>query len=136
DPEKGTEYMYFAGVEVEDGMKVPEGAKIHKVPAGHYAVFEHRGDIASIGETYDYIYGKWMYESGRKPARQDMFELYDERFEPGSGESVVEIWVPVIYEGKAEPEPEQGMKQKEELNPRVAPEVVPDEGPDMKVEKE
>lgn len=134
DPQKGPGYMYFAGIEVADGKKIPDGVKIHKVPAGYYAVFEHHGSIDSIDKTYEYIYGRWMFESGQKPAQQDMFEIYDERFQPGSEESVVEIWVPVIYGGGAEPE--HGLKQEKELNQRVAPEVVPDEKPDLKVEKE
>ncbi|MFO8144437.1 MAG: GyrI-like domain-containing protein [Candidatus Syntrophosphaera sp.] len=139
-PEKDAGYMYFVGMEVMEGMKIPEKVKIHKVPSGYYAVFQHHGNIESIEDTYEYIYGRWIFESGNKPADQDMFELYDERFHPESEDSVIEIWVPIVARGEAEPKPEpkQELKQaeKEELNPRVAPEVVPDNKPDMGIEKE
>ncbi len=96
DPDTMKGYIYFVGMRVKEECNVPEGLLLHKVPAGYYAVFEHKGKVENIGNTYNYIYGEWTYTSGYKPLMQDVFELYGDRFIDGSEESVTEIWIPVV----------------------------------------
>ena len=95
DPETMKGYNYFVGKEVSSVDNIPEGLLMHKVPEGHYAVFEHKGLIQNIGKTYGYIFGAWMQGNGIKAAQQDVFEVYDKRFKYDSEDSILEIWVPI-----------------------------------------
>jgi len=95
DPATMQGYNYFVGLEVKEQVELPEGLQMHKVPGGNYAVFEYVGPVQEIGKAYEYIYGEWLATTNYKPASLEMFEVYDERFQEDSKESVVEIWVPV-----------------------------------------
>ena len=88
-------FEYLAGVEVAALERVPAGLGRMRVPAQRYAVFEHRGRIADIRATWGAIWQDWLPRSGFAPAPTPDFERYDERFEPASGEGVVEIWFPI-----------------------------------------
>ncbi|MBW6514368.1 MAG: GyrI-like domain-containing protein [Candidatus Syntrophosphaera sp.] len=120
DPQTGKGNVYFVGMEVREAVELPEVLHLHKVPPGYYAVFEHRGDIQNVSKAYEYIFGQWVFESGNKPAPQDMFERYDERFDPGSKDSVVEIWIPIVPRPEYQPEIEQ------ELNLDPTPKSTPE----------
>ena len=95
DPATMQGYNYLVGMEVLDPVELPEALQLHKVPGGHYAVFEYVGDINEIGKAYEYIYGEWMAGGDYKPSLNEMFERYDERFQYDSPKSVTEIWIPV-----------------------------------------
>jgi AraC family transcriptional regulator len=96
DPDTMQGMNYFVGIEVKETVEMPKGLMLHKVPGGYYAVFDYVGKIEGIGDAYGYIYGKWMAESGMKIASEEMFEVYDERFQEDSDKSVTEIWIPVV----------------------------------------
>lgn len=87
---------YFVGMTIAEDGKVPEEFKIHKSNGGKYAVFEYTGPIAGIGEAYGYIFGKWLMDSGMRPAGFETFEYYGEKFDPEDPKSTIEIWIPVM----------------------------------------
>ncbi len=95
DPSTGKGLTYFVGREVSTLDRVPEGMVAHTIPLSLYAVFEHKGDISLIGNTYGYIFGRWLISGNYRPAMHHSFEQYDERFKHGSEDSIIEIWVPV-----------------------------------------
>jgi AraC family transcriptional regulator len=66
-----------------------------RVPPQHYAVFEHPGPVSTVRSTWDSIYHDWLPRSGRTAANGPDFEVYDERFDPRTGEGGIEIWFPV-----------------------------------------
>ena len=68
---------FVAGVAVGDLDTVPDGATCRRVPGGTYAAFECK--MATIGATWEAIYGKWLPTSGydEDPARPGI-----ERFPP------------------------------------------------------
>ena len=105
DPMSKQGYHYFVGMEIKEAVELPETLELHKVPGGHFAVFDYVGDIAGIGAAYGYIFGEWLASSGYIPAQGEMFELYDNRFAGDSDKSVVEIWIPVQKRG-LKPAPE------------------------------
>lgn len=82
---------YIAGVQVSDDSHIPEGMISFKVPANEYAIFTHKGTIMKLHETFDQI-GHWLsdnhYQALNKPP---FFEKYDERFNPMSENSELEI---------------------------------------------
>ena len=90
------EMLYLAGVAVSEGAPLPAGMVSRTVPAGTYAVFEHRGPIRGIRETVAAIYREWLPGSGYRHANAPDMELYDRRFHPERGDSVMEYWVPVV----------------------------------------
>lgn len=90
---KGT-FHYLASVEVTSLEQIPEGMKGHEIKAGNYAVFTHKGPLQNLMETYNLIYGKWIPEANLKTIGGGDFELYDDdRFDPGSPNSEVDIYV-------------------------------------------
>jgi AraC family transcriptional regulator len=91
-----TPFTYLAGLEFPPELPTPDGLESREVPAADYAVFEHIGALDTLSDTYDAIYSTWLPNSEYQRRDSDDFELYDERFQYGAGESVMEIWVPII----------------------------------------
>lgn len=95
DVDGGGTMDYMCAVEVADGSPVPDGLRHLRVAARQYAVFSHREHITKIKDTWMAIFDEWLPSSGKKPARAPQFEVYDERFDPATGNGVVEIWIPI-----------------------------------------
>lgn len=55
-------FDYMAGMAVKPVKEIPEGLEVRAVPAATYAVFAC--PVQSIGQTYRYIFAKWLAESG------------------------------------------------------------------------
>jgi AraC family transcriptional regulator len=62
---------------------------------GTYAVFEHRGRLAELGKTYEYVYGVWFPASGRESLAAEHFEYHGPDFKGDLPESVTELWIPL-----------------------------------------
>jgi AraC family transcriptional regulator len=92
------EFFYMAGVVVDSVDDPPHGFMGRIVPPATYAVFTHRGPLDSLGETYRAIYGAWLPESGKTRAGGPDLELYDERFDPTSPASELDILIPIVAE--------------------------------------
>ncbi len=86
---------YTACVEVAAPAKPPAGMVAFTIPAATYAVFTHTGPIQAIGQTWDAIHQRWLREAGLEKAGDLDFEVYDERWDPRTGEGPVDIHVPV-----------------------------------------
>ena len=89
------EMYYIACVEVTDFNAVPAGMIQRTIPAGRYAVFTHKGDIDTLGQTMAHIYGAWLPTSGIKLRSAPTLERYDQRFIPNSDQSEFDILLPV-----------------------------------------
>jgi len=92
-PEGGFEYV--AGLPVTAVEEVPEGFVVRHVPDHTYAVFAHKGDLASLGATYAYIYENWLPQSGYQLADRIDFEYYNEDFKDFAADSVFYIYIPI-----------------------------------------
>lgn len=88
-------FEYMTGVEVEDFEDLPSGIGRMRIPAQQYAVFAHTENVSNIGRTWQQIWRNWLPESGFEDAHTPPFELYDERFDPDTGEGGLEVWFPV-----------------------------------------
>jgi AraC family transcriptional regulator len=91
----GDTMVYVAAVPVENTDDVPSGMVVCELPESTYAKFTHKGKISDIKHTVQYIWGTWIPESGYKLREIADFELYDERFNPMTGEGEVDIYVPL-----------------------------------------
>lgn len=89
------EFTYICCKEVENFEEVPEGMVTRTVKTAKYAVFTHKGAVDNLGETYDYIYRKWLPNSEYEIISDGYdFELYDERFD-NTENSELDIYIPV-----------------------------------------
>lgn len=88
-------FDYMAGVEVRDFSDPPPDFARVRIPARKYAVFAHRGHVSTIRQTMTAIWTKWLPESGHDVADAPMFERYDSKFDPHTGEGGFEIWLPI-----------------------------------------
>lgn len=89
-------FEYIAGVEVSTFDDLPSEFSRARLPAQRYAVFSHREHISRMRATVYTIWNKWLPTSGYTHADAPDFELYDERFDPHTGNGVVEIWLPIV----------------------------------------
>jgi AraC family transcriptional regulator len=83
---------YMAGSAVETVVDLPAGMMSWTVPANTYAVFETT--LATIGETFGYVYNTWLPTSGYRQAAGPYFERYPETFDP-EGNSALAIYLPI-----------------------------------------
>ena len=93
----GSERKYLAGMAVRgvNNIEVPEGMTSCQLKKHAYAVFPHYGLIMHLDETVNWIFNDWFPGSGYQVVENYFFELYDDRFQPGSEDSIVFIYVPV-----------------------------------------
>lgn len=89
------ECYYLAGFEVTGFDSIPEGMDVKTVPAGHYAVFTHRGKLDKLEMTMSFIYGSWLPKSGEALREAPDLEIYDERFKLNSDDSEVDLYIPI-----------------------------------------
>ncbi len=90
-----TAFGYLAGVEVKDGAKIPEGMEKIQVASQTYLVFTHVGSTGDLEETYQYIYGSYLFQSKAVLVDAPDFEWYDHRFDGGVGQSELDIYIPI-----------------------------------------
>lgn len=89
-------HRYLAGLAVEKDGSLPVGMAEESIGPNAYAVFIHRGVLGNLEETVLEIFDIWLPQSGYQLAEEFYFEFYDDQFQPGSEDSVVFIFVPVI----------------------------------------
>lgn len=89
-------FTEVAGIEVTslDGLPAPFVGK--QVKGGRYAVFTHRGSIARLSQTFEYIWGTWFLVTREELDAREDFELYDQRYlgfdDPNSE---MDIYIPI-----------------------------------------
>lgn len=89
------ELLYLVSVSVAPGSPVPPGMTTWQIPALTYAHFTHRGPVARLNETINYIFGAWLPRSDYQHAGSPELERYDERFGDGGEKSELDILIPV-----------------------------------------
>lgn len=95
NPDDDGAFDYIAGVEVERFGDLPPELTSIRLPARRYAVFTHEGHVSALPQTFNAIWAHWLPASGEKPADAPTFERYDDRFDPQTGQGVVEVWLPL-----------------------------------------
>ena len=88
-------FDYVTGVEVASFDDLPSEFSRVRIPEHPYAVFSRRDHVSRMRATVHTIWNQWLPASGHAHADAPDFELYDERFDPGTGMGVVEIWLPI-----------------------------------------
>ena len=88
-------FEYVAGFKVEKYDRVPDDMVVVDVPENRYAVFAHRGSLATLKNTYAGICDDWFPRSGYKPTGGYDMEVYTEEFKDFAPDSVFYIYEPV-----------------------------------------
>ena len=98
DPDAVAEacFTYVAGVEVKPVADVPDGMASFTVPANTYAVLTHRGHLSRLPDMVKHVWGSWLPASGYRHVAAPDFEYYDpERWDPGTGDGEVDLYIPI-----------------------------------------
>jgi len=101
DPDSGA-FDYMAAYEVDAPAPSHASHAQLTVPAGRYAVFHHPGPAREAQSTWRPIFGEWMPQSDFDHDVLPFQEVYDEAFDPSTGEGGFEIWIPVKPKASAE----------------------------------
>jgi AraC-like DNA-binding protein/predicted transcriptional regulator YdeE len=103
-PERTDEVEYFAAAPVAVGVSpgelqpmpaVPHGMLVLDLPAARYARFTHRGHVANLDHTVNYIYASWLPSAGVRHTDGADLEFYGPAYLPDSDASVMHYAVPV-----------------------------------------
>ena len=86
------EFEKWAAAEVTGPIDLFECLEI---PTGKYAVFVHKGTAADAPQTFGYIFGQWLPNSGFDLDLRPHFEVLPKDYDPFSPASEEEIWIPI-----------------------------------------
>lgn len=89
------QFQYMCGAEVHRFGERTRGLTHLEIPPRPYAVFEHRGHVSTIGETYRSIWSEAMPATGRSVADAPVIERHDPSFDPRTGEGGLTLWIPL-----------------------------------------
>jgi predicted transcriptional regulator YdeE len=95
DLEGDTRMNYLAALRLDDNGGRTDGLEVVDLPGGTYLACEHVGPIEGIGETTQWFYSQYLPSSGAKLRDGYHLEIYDERFDPESAESVALVCAPI-----------------------------------------
>jgi AraC family transcriptional regulator len=89
------EFLYMCGAEVHR-FGDPSNDLLHlEIPPRRYAVFEHRGHVSTIYETYRSIWRDALPASGRTVADAPVIERHNPTFDPRTGDGGLTLWIPL-----------------------------------------
>jgi AraC family transcriptional regulator len=90
---RSSSFQYLVGIQSDgtDDAACPDHVRI---PAKHYAIFQHLGHISSIAGTWSAIFDDWLPGAGRDLDLGPEFERYAPDFDPRKPGGV-SIWMPV-----------------------------------------
>ena len=88
-------FEYMCGAEVRRFGEHPRELQRLEIAPRQYAVFEHRGHVSTIYESYWSIWNAAMPASGRTVADAPVIERHNPTFDPGTGEGGLTLWIPL-----------------------------------------
>lgn len=88
-------FDYVCGVEVSDFSDIDPVLTRLRLPPQKYAVFAHRGHVASVRNTMHAIWRDWLPRSGHAAADAPSLERYGKEFDPHTGLGGLELWLPI-----------------------------------------
>jgi AraC family transcriptional regulator len=93
DPEAS--FQKWAAVEVNGMPPVPEEMEWLKVSEGLYVVFTHVGPAREVALTYQYIFEKWLPNSGYEIDTRPHLAIMGAKYKPNDADSEEELWIPI-----------------------------------------
>lgn len=72
-----TELRAHAAVIIADGFPADiEGLEYFDLVGGKHAIMQHKGPYATLAAAWEWLYGKWLPQSGEEPRHAPPFEFY------------------------------------------------------------
>ena len=88
------DFNYIAGVESND--QIPDEMIETKIPESEYIKTTHKGQVSTIGKTWELLMSKMLPESGRKGDMMGVsFEYYGEKYKDDETNET-DIYFPLI----------------------------------------
>lgn len=88
------DFEKWATVEVTDFECVPKEMETFTLPAGAYAVFDHKGS-STDNSIFQYIFGVWLPNSVYLLDDRPHFEVLGNKYKNADPDSEEEIWIPI-----------------------------------------
>ena len=88
-------FDYACACEVSAFGKHPRDLADIELPARRYAVFEHRGHVSTVFDTYAAIWNEALPAGGWHPADAPAIERHHPAFDPDTGEGGLSLYVPL-----------------------------------------
>lgn len=88
-------FDYICAAEVNTFGQLPQDLLRIEIAARRYAVFEHRGHVSTLFDTYAAIWNEALQEHGWAPAQAPVIERHSPSFNPQTGEGGVSLWIPL-----------------------------------------
>jgi AraC family transcriptional regulator len=95
DVEGSSKMNYLAAIRLEDSEHNTQGLETLELPGGSYLACEHVGPLGNLGQTTAWFYTEYLPSSGVQLRKGYHLEIYDDRFDPESQDSVMLICAPV-----------------------------------------
>lgn len=99
----GTNIHYWAGVELHDGISIPQlpsiisdKLKVLTIPKQTYAVVKHCGPIENLRHTLSWFVLNWLPNSGYRGVDGYELEVYPFGYQAHASDAEMEYWVPII----------------------------------------
>jgi len=89
------EYMAAGETSSAAPAALPHDMTAWQVPGGRYAVFEHRGLLRDLGNTYRYVHKTWIARAPFRLEEAPFFERHRPDYPGDRREAVTEIWIPI-----------------------------------------
>jgi predicted transcriptional regulator YdeE len=86
---------YLAAIRLEDNGGRSDGLESVILAGGSYLACEHVGSLDTLGQTTKWFYAEYLPSLGVELRDGSHLEIYDERFDPDSADSVVLIAAPI-----------------------------------------
>jgi AraC family transcriptional regulator len=90
-----TPFEKWATLEVSDFNCVPDGMETFTLHSGLYAIFVHKGTVATAHLTFGYIFSTWLPNSDYALDNRPHFEILGEKYKNNDPSSEEEIWIPI-----------------------------------------
>jgi AraC family transcriptional regulator len=88
-------FDYICATEVTAFSTTPPDCVRVAIPPHRYAIFEHRGHVATIQQTYAAIWDDWLPTHHLASADAPGIERHKDTFDPRTGNGGVDIWIPI-----------------------------------------
>ena len=90
-----TQFEKWAAIEVSDFETIPPEMEAFVLPGGLYAVFLYHGAASQAEQTFQYIFGTWIPNSGYSLDNRPHFEILGKKYKNEDPDSEEEIWIPI-----------------------------------------
>jgi AraC family transcriptional regulator len=94
-PDDDGQFRYLCGVQVARFNGSAKELLRLEIAPRTYAVFQHRGHVSALTQTYSTIWNEALPALGRAVADAPTLERHNPTFDPRTGEGGVALWIPL-----------------------------------------